>query len=1070
MGDSASPAPLPDWSLTSGGYTGPCSICQLDLTDCSVAACTGHAFHLGCLVVAVGSDSRCPVCRIDMSTVGYCMQNPLTQQVRRIFPRHTVPPPVVEPPSVSEEARREDALAWAAARLDVSTDTDESWLLLGDDEDEDATPPQGPWSGDAAQWAHRRVGDLTPEQIQEGLIVMAAAAARATGPEEERHRTPPPSSPQASTPTLAQVVVHTPTAPDRRDRAPPLASSPPSSGYRMADGRPIRRQLHLDLVERPETTDPLPTVPPLPLGAQQLMRPRSRSPRLLTWGLSPPPQSPPPKTGPAPFSVLDLPFRPLLWTSGAPRGVRPPPLPAVRALVPAPRSASLPLPQLGGLLRPPPPRSEGPRSFSQPPLSQGLAWHPPPRTLPRSLGPASTRPCVAQASSEAPIKVPSAQQPVRAPEAPTYRSFLACRSRTAAVTTTVTVIGAAPTTPTSTSTSASLAAEAAETQTMRWVSIVKDELTTVSGLLAAVASSSRCEAHLEHAVSDFKGATLLRYLNGWESWADYALASNLDPGKTDLAPLVDFFAELAEGARRDRGARRKGTPQSVYSGLHFVFTHAQVPDMLTLLNSRLVQSYLKAQRGSRERREGLPLPMGTVVMMEQRVCSSDCPAHETLLIGKFLHDLWGGLRFSDGQRAAPSALLLDHDVLRGSCWATKVCNSGQPYAAHAFGLSRRPPSWGWAHHWLAALRTWLESSQKELGSALEVDFLLPDMQSTIKGTTEVITILCRPMPYVKALTRFRRMLQAPWMGAHRMTATEAHAYGLHLKVTLLSWARQLDISEGDRGEQGHHRADSSRASVRLYSRDDVWGQIRLQRALITSAGDGWRPMRAQGRGGQLPAHEPPVSIPSVPGEWMKATERLHPTPDLTPLGARPAHLASTKGRGLDKNEADPSLICFCGRPSVLNCGLCRAQYCATHLALCSHRAPESAHSQAWASGEDLTAALELPIVEPDAVEEASSSDAASELSEPEAIPASEDNAPTTVMQWLCNPHSGVVHAALPDDADVPDRRLIIGSTQYKAACGCLLKLKGYYLEACPPACFSLCGRAACQRLVEPSAP
>ena len=46
------------------------------------------------------------------------------------------------------------------------------------------------------------------------------------------------------------------------------------------------------------------------------------------------------------------------------------------------------------------------------------------------------------------------------------------------------------------------------------------------------------------------------------------------------------------------------------------------------------------------------------------------------------------------------------------------------------------------------------------------------------------------------------------------------------QATMLSTAKQLDVPELDRAEQDHHRQHGWRASVRLYSRDDVWGAWR----------------------------------------------------------------------------------------------------------------------------------------------------------------------------------------------------------------------------------------------------
>jgi hypothetical protein len=80
-----------------------------------------------------------------------------------------------------------------------------------------------------------------------------------------------------------------------------------------------------------------------------------------------------------------------------------------------------------------------------------------------------------------------------------------------------------------------------------------------------------------------------------------------------------------------------------------------------------------------------------------------------------------------------------------------------------------------------------------------------------------------------------------------------------LKKSLLSYARQANFSKEDRQEQGHHREGSS--AVRLYSADDVFGPLRLQASLIKMITEqGFRPMRAQLRGGSAPISEPLVTF------------------------------------------------------------------------------------------------------------------------------------------------------------------------------------------------------------------
>ena len=67
------------------------------------------------------------------------------------------------------------------------------------------------------------------------------------------------------------------------------------------------------------------------------------------------------------------------------------------------------------------------------------------------------------------------------------------------------------------------------------------------------------------------------------------------------------------------------------------------------------------------------------------------------------------------------------------------------------------------------------------------------------------------------------------------------------------------VSSEERLLQGHHRQSASR-SLRLYSRDDVHGQLAFHKKLIESVRRGRRFVTPQHRGGQLPVVEPAVQI------------------------------------------------------------------------------------------------------------------------------------------------------------------------------------------------------------------
>ena len=68
-----------------------------------------------------------------------------------------------------------------------------------------------------------------------------------------------------------------------------------------------------------------------------------------------------------------------------------------------------------------------------------------------------------------------------------------------------------------------------------------------------------------------------------------------------------------------------------------------------------------------------------------------------------------------------------------------------------------------------------------------------------------------------------------------------------MKTTMLAAAAQLALPREDRLAQGHHRD-----SARLYSRNDTYDSLRVQRRLATQLAHGWRPNCSMARGGGAP--------------------------------------------------------------------------------------------------------------------------------------------------------------------------------------------------------------------------
>jgi hypothetical protein len=235
--------------------------------------------------------------------------------------------------------------------------------------------------------------------------------------------------------------------------------------------------------------------------------------------------------------------------------------------------------------------------------------------------------------------------------------------------------------------------------------------------------------------------------------------------------------------------------------------------------------------------------------------------------------IWGSLRFSDAARTSPKSLSVDGWVLRGTAWKTKVCSRGTPFGVIGAGLLGNFPEWGWVHKWLCALSKWVSvvpSVERE-----GIDFLLPHF--AMDGSS----VSSEPMSYTTAVLRLRHMLGK--LGIENTRAYTAHSG----KATVISWGRQLDVSDVDLAKQGHHKVALGHCAG-LYGRDDVFQALKVQTLVLSRLREGWRPLTAQRRGAEQPLQEPCLGCTLKP---LSAKEfgfkyRVHFKPPLTPDATR----------------------------------------------------------------------------------------------------------------------------------------------------------------------------------------
>ncbi|CAE7267833.1 unnamed protein product [Symbiodinium sp. CCMP2592] len=309
------------------------------------------------------------------------------------------------------------------------------------------------------------------------------------------------------------------------------------------------------------------------------------------------------------------------------------------------------------------------------------------------------------------------------------------------------------------------------------------------------------------------------------------------------------------------------------------------------------------QKAEGDRRESVPLPLDFVAFLEFSLLSKSFPELQ-LAIGALLVMIWGSLRFSDALHVRWGTVLFEQDVGRGISYRIKTSVRGAPFGVVGTGLYGP-----WFALWLALLKDeWTQIS--ELVGPVEPDALL--FHTAAQGEEDALYI---PMTYGEALATLRHLL-AKW---GRLSHEQIAIFTLHsCKSTLLSWANQLLLSEDLRSVQGHHR----HSSARLYSRDDVFGALSLQRQVLKALKAGWRPFCPQHRGGQVPLTEPalqtrvaafqdpchsiPAGAPVVSGPAVFAPEAVHPAKVAASSSA-----ASSSAASLPTPEAVAELPLAC---------------------------------------------------------------------------------------------------------------------------------------------------------------
>ena len=434
-----------------------------------------------------------------------------------------------------------------------------------------------------------------------------------------------------------------------------------------------------------------------------------------------------------------------------------------------------------------------------------------------------------------------------------------------------------------------------------WNKILR-QLGQVSTVFEALQTSSHPQAHASRILDQFAPSTLLRYFSAWQGFQTTLQSLKLQLSELTESQLADALITQSLGKKSDCSAGCQITIKAI----RWISTHAGV-DQLHIAWNPMVESFLKS-RIPKELKESIPFSLYTLAQLERRILMSSCPTLETVLIGAILACTWAGLRFADAQRCSFKSFCYDGKSLRGSCWRTKTSSRGQPWGITSSGFLSLG-DFSWIEKWLTTLdQLWFTARSTDMDMPAP-DFLFPQVGQ------DGIVLPWSPMSYADALFWIRKMTSLPWKSAPQPSQ---HWTAHSMKSTFLSWGAQMiadgQVTQEERLLQGHHR-QSSNTSLRVYSRDDVHGQLAFQSKVIKFVRRGGRFATPQHRGAQHPITEPTVQIEffrkaSLDYEWKCFQFSGAPQPEPAPVdhasASQVVESSSDSSSGSSDSDSDSS--------------------------------------------------------------------------------------------------------------------------------------------------------------------
>ncbi|CAE7282297.1 unnamed protein product, partial [Symbiodinium microadriaticum] len=422
---------------------------------------------------------------------------------------------------------------------------------------------------------------------------------------------------------------------------------------------------------------------------------------------------------------------------------------------------------------------------------------------------------------------------------------------------------------------------ALQMQVTEWVRLAR-LAASHSSTLPEVLKSTKADVHLAKMVDSYAPSTLAAYLSKWRHWVRFASACEANPYDPSIALLLDFLASKSRGKLR--------TATTWIKSLRFISRKAHLDALRSSLHSELVSAY--GRSGSIiERRESAPLPLSFVIFLERRILDTSLSAQQRIIAGSFLLCIFASLRFSDALWCPPGRLSITGECLLGVCLKTKTTRRAMPFGALTGGFLHRGAQ-GWAHAWLHLVQVALQAT-----AVMHPNFT-PDFLLARLGPDAAQPLFLAPMSRSEGIVLLRQLFSICYAQTQPSSRPEADLLGVHsLKVTLLSYGRQLLIREDLQRQQGHRRSSLTGMSD-LYGRDDVAAPLEFQRQVVAAVLEGFRPRRPRLRGGLPPTVDIEVALPCVPG-----------ASDMPPVGSNPIpdaeHDTSSDSEVEDVRAASP---------------------------------------------------------------------------------------------------------------------------------------------------------------------